>query len=169
MNTMTTSEALIAEVTREAATTRRVLDRVPTDQLSWTPHPKSMSLGTLALHVATIPGALADLLSAPVRPAPQFGTRPEASSREELLSALDASVAKATAQLSAWDDRDFNAEWRMVNGDQTLLALPRIDMLRSVMLNHWYHHRGELVVYLRLLDVPVPFVYGPSADESPFA
>lgn len=166
MTTMTMSEALIAEVTREAATTRRVLERVPEGKLSWAPHPKSMSLGTLALHIAMLPGGLAEFLSEPVREIPTF-TPPHATSLHQILSALDESVANATRKLSAWREDDLMAEWRMMRGADTLMALPRIDMLRSVMLNHWYHHRGQLTVYLRLLDVPVPSVYGPSADENP--
>lgn len=166
--TMTLNEALIAEVTREAQATRRVLERVPEDKLSWAPHPKSMSLGTLALHVAGIPGAIADLLSEPVREVPTF-TPPEARSVREVLSRLDESTARTTTRLSAWRDEDLRAEWRMVRGGDTLFALPRIDMVRAVMLNHWYHHRGQLTVYLRLLDVPLPSIYGPSADENPFS
>lgn len=161
------SEALIAEVTREGATTRRVLERVPEDKLAWKPHIKSMSLGTLALHVATVPGALADLVSEPVRDVPGF-TPPEARSVAEILTALDASLARAKQRLTEFTDEDMRAEWQMTSGGRTLVALPRIEMLRAVMLNHWYHHRGQLTVYLRLLDVPVPSVYGPSADENPF-
>jgi uncharacterized damage-inducible protein DinB len=127
-----------------------------------------MTLGTLALHVASIPGAIANLLSELERQVPNF-TPPEATSVPEILSALDRSVAAAAQQLSTWSDHDFNAEWKMKRGDQTLLAMPRIQMVRGVMLNHWYHHRGQLTVYLRLLDVPVPVVYGQSADERPLA
>jgi uncharacterized damage-inducible protein DinB len=166
--TMTTSGALIAEVTREASTTRRVLERVPEASLSWAPHPKSMSLGTLALHVAMIPGALAEFLSEPVREVPKF-TPPEARSLREILTALDDSIARATTHLSAWLDEDLSSEWRMTKNGKTIAALPRIEILRTLMLNHWYHHRGQLTVYLRLLGVPVPSVYGPSADENPLA
>lgn len=162
------TQPLIAELTQEAAATRRVLERVPEDKLSWTPHSKSMSLGQLALHVAVIPGAIAELLSELQREPPGQGY-PEATSRTELLSKLDQGVALATAKLGAWEDDDLKAEWKMTRGDATLIAAPRIAMVRTVMLNHWYHHRGQLLIYLRLLDVPVPSVYGPSADENPFA
>lgn len=158
---------LIDELTREAETTRRVLERVPEDKLSWKPHAKSMSLGQLALHVAQTPGGVAEFISQPEREAPDFG-RPEPASRQELLSALEESVATAKAKLSSWGDAGLMAEWKMKRGGDTLMALPRIGMVRSIMLNHWYHHRGQLVVYLRLLNVPVPSVYGPSADENPF-
>lgn len=159
---------LISELTQEAATTRRVLERVPEAKLSWAPHPKSMSLGQLALHVAVIPGALAELLSEDTREAPDFGRQSEATAVAEILSALDDSVATATARLSTWNDDDMVAEWTMTRAGETIIAQPRIGMVRAVMLNHWYHHRGQLLVYLRLLGVAVPSVYGPSADESPF-
>lgn len=164
---MKMTDALVAELTEEAAATRRVLERVPEDKLSWAPHPKSMSLGVLALHVAMIPGALAELLSEPTREMPTV-PRPEATSRAEILSALEESVAAASARLSAWGEEDLMAEWRLTHGGETILARPRVAVVRAVMLNHWYHHRGQVLVYLRLLDVPVPAVYGPSADENPF-
>jgi uncharacterized damage-inducible protein DinB len=161
------TKALISELTSEAATTRRVLERVPADKLSWRPHQKSMTLGQLALHIAQLPGAIAELVSELNVEAPVVPLR-EATSRDQLLSTLDESVATATAKLSGWDDNDLRAEWKMTRGPQTLLQVPRIGMIRSVMLNHWYHHRGQLVVYLRLLDVPIPSIYGPTADEKTF-
>lgn len=163
---MAMNQPLIAELTHEAETTRLVLERVPEDRLSWKPHPKSMSVGQLALHIAGIPGGLADLLSEPVREAPVVPL-PEARSREELLSALAEGVAKATGRLREWSDAELTAEWRMTRNGETVLALPRIGMVRTIMLNHWYHHRGQLLVYLRLLDIPLPPVYGPTADEAP--
>ena len=159
-------EALAAEVEQESKTTRRVLERVPEDKLSWRPHPKSMSLGTLALHVAVIPGRLGDFFSEPARQVPQF-TPPEATSRQEILDAHDASRDAAVRRLTSWTDDDLAAEFKMMHGDRTVFALPRMDAVRSIMFNHLYHHRGQLSVYLRLLDVPVPSIYGPSADDSP--
>jgi uncharacterized damage-inducible protein DinB len=159
---------LIDELTREAATTRRVLERVPEDKLSWKPHPRSMSLGQLALHIAQTPGGVAEFIGGTESEAPEF-ERPEAKSRSELLSALDQSVATAQSKLAGWSDADLMAEWTMKRGGRTLMAVPRVGMIRSIMLNHWYHHRGQLLVYLRLLDVPVPSVYGPTADENPFS
>lgn len=167
---MTITKSLIGELKQEAEATRRVLERVPEDQLSWRPHPESMSLGELALHVAQTPGGVAELLDEPSAGPPDFSNRPEAASRTELLSALEESVANATSKLSAWGDDGLAAEWKMTEGAETLMALPRASMVRAIMLNHWYHHRGQLAVYLRLLDVPVPAVYGDSADEpAPFA
>lgn len=167
---MTMTDSLIEELKQEAGATRRVLERVPEDELSWTPHPKSMSLGQLALHVAQTPGGVAELLSGPTAEPPDFSTRPQAASRAELLATLDESVANATAKLSSWGDEGLAVEWRMVRGAETLMALPRGGMVRAIMLNHWYHHRGQLLVYLRLLGVPIPAIYGDSADEpAPFA
>jgi uncharacterized damage-inducible protein DinB len=165
---MKMSSSFVDELTREAPTTRRVLERVPPDKLGWKPHPKSMSLGQLALHVAQTPGQVARLITESECEAPQF-TQPEAKSRAELLSALDESVSTAKARLEGWDDAAMMAEWKLRSGSKTIMAVPRVGMVRSIMLNHWYHHRGQLLVYLRLLDVPVPSVYGPSADENPFA
>lgn len=164
---MTRTESLIAELKQEAEGTRRALERVPEDKLSWKPHPKSMSLGQLALHIAQTPGGVAQLLDSPTAGAPDFSNRPEAGSRGELLEALEESVAGAAEKLASWGDEGLGAEWRMVQDGETLLAVPRIGMARSIMFNHWYHHRGQLLVYLRLLDVPVPAIYGDSADEPP--
>jgi uncharacterized damage-inducible protein DinB len=160
--------AFIDELTREAVTTRRVLERVPEDKLSWRPHPKSMSLGQLALHVAQTPGMVAELINESRTTPPAF-IQPEATSRAEVLQALDAQIGHAKDRLTSWGDGGLMDDWSLKAGDKTLMTMPRIGMVRAIMLNHWYHHRGQLTVYLRLLDVPLPSVYGPSADENPFA
>ena len=165
---MSIAEAILAEFDHETATTRVLLERVPESKADWKPHEKSMSLGQLALHVAQTPGQVAQLITQTDCEVPQF-TQPEATSRAELLAALDESVSSAKAKLEGWDDASLMAEWTLRRGPTTIMALPRVGMVRSIMLNHWYHHRGQLLVYLRLLDVPVPSVYGPSADENPFA
>jgi uncharacterized damage-inducible protein DinB len=166
---MAIADALLAELEHEATTTRRVLERVPQGHLSWKPHPKSMSLGQLALHIATVPGNVAELLAMDTVPAPPAFVQPEAATAAELLPALTASVAKARQHLGGLDDAAMGAIWRLKSGDRELMAMPRVAFARAVMLNHWYHHRGQMLVYLRLLDVPVPSVYGPTADENPFA
>jgi uncharacterized damage-inducible protein DinB len=158
---------MIGELKQEAGSTRKVLERVPEDKLSWRPHAKSMSLGELALHIAAIPLRIADLLSEPAGEIPNV-PRPEAKSQAELLSTLDASLAHATAKYQAWGDQGLDEIVRLTRNGQTLFEQPRVNLLRTVMLNHWYHHRGQLTVYLRLLDVPLPAVYGSSADEKPF-
>ncbi|HUF30518.1 MAG TPA: DinB family protein [Gemmatimonadaceae bacterium] len=164
----TTTDGLIAELVQEATTTRRVLTRVPESHLGWRPHARSRSLGQLAMHIAIVPGALAVLLSELNREVPRFDD-PVPTSLDQILSAHDEGLRAATTQLADWDGDDLAAEWRMTQNGNTIMAMPRLAMVRSVMFNHLYHHRGQLTVYLRLLDVPVPSVYGPSADESPFS
>jgi uncharacterized damage-inducible protein DinB len=165
---MSIASALLAELEQESQTTRRVLERVPQAHLPWKPHAKSMSLGQLALHIAIAPGNVAELVARDSVEPPK-GIFPEASSTAELVSALDASLAKATQHLSGMDDEAMSATWRMTSGGRDVLVMPRVAFARAIMLNHLYHHRGQLLVYLRLLDVPVPSVYGPTADENPFA
>jgi uncharacterized damage-inducible protein DinB len=152
---------------QEAKTTRGVLERLPADKFSWRPHPKSMSLGQLGLHVAQTPGTVAKLAASDQTEPPKF-EQPEAESRAALLAAHDASVADAKAALAGWDDAAMMATWSMKVAGKPVMAMPRVGLIRAIMLNHWYHHRGQLQVYLRLLDQPVPSVYGPTADENPF-
>ena len=167
---MPITEALVAELNVEAATTKRVLDRVPEAHLGWQPHRKSMSLGQLALHVATLPAAAAQFFSGDTLDFDSVMKQPPAAgSHAELLTSFASSMEKARSYLADLSDERAMATWRLVAGERELVAAPRIAILRSFMFNHWYHHRGQLMVYLRLLDVPVPAVYGPSADESPFA
>jgi uncharacterized damage-inducible protein DinB len=160
---------MLEELEQEAQTTRRVLERIPEDQMNWKPHPKARTLGELALHVATVPGSVAEFIASP-SPAqvPDF-IDPSPPSAGELIPALDESIAKAKQILGEMDDATIMATWRMMDGEREVFALPRASLLRSIMLNHWYHHRGQLTVYLRQLDIPIPPIYGPSADENPFA
>ena len=161
-------EGMLQELEQEAATTRRVLERVPDNQLGWRPHPKSRTLGQLAFHIAVVPGSVAEFVAAPSPvQAPQFGPDPSPASSSELMPMLDQSIAKAKKVLGGMDDATLMATWRMMLGDREIMALPRGVMLRSIMLNHWYHHRGQLTVYLRQLGVPLPSIYGPTADENP--
>ena len=162
-------DAILAELDQEAHATRRVLERVPQAQLSWRPHPKSMSLGQLALHVATVPGNVAELASLDTVPEPPAFIQAEAATAAELIPTLDASLAKARQVLGNMDDATLNATWRLMSGGKEIMAMPRAAVLRMIMLNHWYHHRGQMLVYLRMHNVPLPSVYGPTADENPFA
>lgn len=166
---MTIINGLLAEMDQEAATTRRVLERVPEAHLAWRPHEKSMSLGQLALHIATVPGAIAELAATDVLDNPPAFVQPEAKTTAELGPALDDSLARAKRALGAFDDARMRDTWRMTIGGREIMAMPRAAFVRAIMLNHWYHHRGQLLVYLRLLDQSVPSVYGPTADENPFA
>ena len=165
-----TAEALAAEIRQEAQATRRVLERVPEDKYGWRPHPKSMSLGQLAQHVAELPGAISGLAGVDSFDAAtaDFTPRPPASAAA-LVATHDASVEAACAFLSSLSEQSAFAPWRMTLGDKEIFTLPRLGLLRMLACNHVYHHRGQLTVYLRLLDVPLPSVYGPSADENPFA
>ncbi len=161
-------DGLLAELEQEAETTRRVLERIPQAHLSWRPHPKSMSLGQLALHVATVPGSVAELAARDTIPEPPAFVQPEAASAAELVPTLQESVARARSALGGFDDARMGETWRLQSGGQEILAMPRAAVVRAIMLNHWYHHRGQLLVYLRLLNQSVPSVYGPTADENPF-
>jgi uncharacterized damage-inducible protein DinB len=162
-------DALLQELEQEAATTRRVLERVPEDQLEWRPHEKARTLGELALHVAIVPGGVAELASGPSpAQAPAF-IDPKPATAAELVPALERSIATAKARLGTMDDKTLMSTLRLVDGQRELFAIPRAALLRSIMLNHWYHHRGQLTVYLRALGIALPSIYGPSADENPFA
>jgi uncharacterized damage-inducible protein DinB len=163
-------DSLLNELYREATVTRRILERVPGDKLEWRPHPKSMSLGQLAMHVASIPGDLSGLAQADEFDASQANfTPPSPGSVEEILTAHDASLGVAQDYLGGVDERTAQGNWRLTFMGKEIFTAPRREVIRSLMLNHWYHHRGQLSVYLRLLDVPVPVIYGRSADENPFA
>jgi uncharacterized damage-inducible protein DinB len=162
--------ALIAELNAEFPITRRVLERVPADHLAWQPHAKSMSLGQLAQHIALIPGNMSRLSQ---QDGVDMATRKmeyvSGESAAAILATFDASVSTALSTVAGLDDAKAGQTWRMTFGEREVFAIPRIGMLRTMLLHHMIHHRGELAVYLRLLDVPVPVIYGRSADENPFA
>ncbi len=161
------SQLLLAELEQEAQVTRRILQRVPEASLGWRPHQRSFSLGQLALHIAIIPSLGERLLASDTCEPPEF-VQGQARSSAELITTLDESLASARKFLSELTPDRAEATWRLVSGSRELMAVPRITMVRSLMFNHLYHHRGSLVVYLRLLDVPLPPVYGPTADEKVF-
>jgi uncharacterized damage-inducible protein DinB len=164
---MVTAGELLRELEHEAPVTRRALELIPVEKLLWRPHGKSMTLGQLGFHIATLPGAIADMAMqspCPVAPIP----RPQPSSTTEILSAFDDSVARARKVLASLDDSQLSTMWKLVAGDREVLAIPRRDLLRSILLNHWYRHRGQLTVYLRQVGANVPAVYGASADDNPF-
>lgn len=165
---MSITQAMLQEFESEAATTRRVLERVPADKLNWKPHPKSMSLGVLALHVAASPGTIIGWCA---EDETHFKGEPSPAptSTAEILAAHDASVKRVKETLPQIGDEGLNRMWTAKAGGQTLMTMPKTALARTIVMNHWVHHRGQLSVYLRLLDVPVPSIYGPSADENPFA
>lgn len=169
---MTTMQELVQELEQEAEATRRTLARVPEDRLAWRPHERSMTLGELATHVATLPAVVAELAARPAfdvrTPSAAIrASRPEAGSVADLLAMLDRSVADAAAALAALGDGALAAPWRMVRGDHEVGAIPVGALLRTTLFSHWAHHRGQLTVYLRLTGAPVPALYGDSADEPP--
>lgn len=161
---MARAAAFVTELREEAGATRRLLERVPEEKLSWRPHPKSSSLGELAMHIALLPMGIVELVKGRESEVPNV-PRTEAHSRAELLESFDQSIATAVAKIDGWGDAGLAEPWRLTRGGRTLIELPRGGMIRTILLNHWYHHRGQLTVYLRLLDVPLPSIYGPTADD----
>jgi uncharacterized damage-inducible protein DinB len=161
------TDAFVREIDQEGKTTRRVLERVPADRLGWKPHPKSMSLGELALHTAQVPGKIASWALEDTTNFSGAPPQPQAESTDQVLKAHDASMMKTKEVLGKLGDAGLQRTWEGTAGGATLMSMPKVALFRSVVLNHWYHHRGQLSVYLRLLDVAVPSIYGPSADETP--
>ena len=162
-------EAILDELRQEAGTTKRVLEAVPGNKLTWKPHSRSMSLGQLAIHVATIPGNISRLVQLDGFDVATAKFEPEQpKSAEAILSAFEDSMATAEAYLSRLDEAGASQPWRLTSKGKEISTLTRGGVIRSLMFNHWYHHRGQLSVYLRLLEVPVPSIYGPSADDNPF-
>jgi uncharacterized damage-inducible protein DinB len=160
-------DSILMEMDQEAKTTTRVLERIPQDKLSWKPHAKSYSLGQLGLHIARGQGFLSEAVS---KDTFEIGdmSQPEPSSVKEILDTFAQSTAHAKETLAKLDDAKLMALWSATRNGKVLMSVPRIGFIRAIVLNHFYHHRGQLSVYLRLLDVAVPSIYGPSADENPF-
>jgi uncharacterized damage-inducible protein DinB len=162
--------AILQEFREESAITKRVLDRVPADKLTWTPHPKSMTLGQLAGHIAGIPGRISRMAQQDSFDVLKGSFVPEQpKSFEEILATLDQGVRDAEQILQDMTEDRLAGTFRLMKGERELFCQPRARVVRTIMLNHWYHHRGQLSVYLRLLDVPLPVIYGRSADTDPFA
>jgi uncharacterized damage-inducible protein DinB len=160
---MSIAEGLLPEFEQEMTTTRRLLERVPSDKAQWKPHPKSFALGHLAQLVSWMPGWIATTLSSTeLNLAAQAGYSWEKT--ETLLAGFDRNVSEAVAALRAAQDADFAVPWSLKRGDQVLFTAPRGVVVRQ-HISHLSHHRGQLTVYLRLLDVPIPSIYGPTADE----
>ena len=166
---MSLTDAILQEFDTECATTRRVLERVPNDRLTWKPHPKSMSLGELALHLAAAPGTIAEWGLVDSFELPGGNPLRQPASSAEILAAHDEGVKKTKSAITRIGDAGLHQNWQATKNGVAFLKMPKIALVRAIVLNHAYHHRGQLSVYLRLIDVPVPSIYGPSADENPFA
>lgn len=160
------ASAFLAELENEAKVTRTCLERVPADKFDWKPHEKSMTFGRLATHCAEMFGWTKETLKSDVLDFAKFDFKPfEPKSSEELLAFFDEHIAVAKTILAETADETFMTDWTMRNGEQVYFTMPKVAVMRSFVMNHIVHHRGQLSVYLRLNDIPVPSIYGPSADE----
>ena len=164
---MPIAKEFLAEFEIQAPITRKFLERLPEDKLTWKPHEKSMTAGQLAFHLATVPGGIARFVQSNPAQAPESFSFPQPASRQEILEALDASIATVQSLLPKFDDAAMKETWRLMAGGHEVFAQPRGEFIRDVMLSHWYQHRGQFSVYLRLLNIAVPASWGPSADEPP--
>ena len=165
---MTISEIFLAELRQEAEGTRRLLERVPDDKLSWRPHEKSFHLGRLAGHIAEIPGWVAPTLHQPQLDMADWDAKPfDPASRAELMEGFERQLADAIAAFEKpIDNASYGEPWSLLQDGQAFFTMPKSAVIRAFVLNHIVHHRGQLTVYLRENDVPLPSIYGPSADES---
>jgi uncharacterized damage-inducible protein DinB len=164
---MSIAHELFVEFEIQAPVTRRFLERLPEDKLTWKPHPRSMTAGQLAYHLAQVPGGIVQFVRNNPAQAPESFSVPQPASSNEILAKFDESIASVREVLEQFNDAAMLETWRMVAGGKEVFAQPRGAFLRDVMLSHWYQHRGQFSVYLRLLDIPVPASWGPSADEPP--
>jgi uncharacterized damage-inducible protein DinB len=161
---MNLNELLVPELRNEAVTTRKMLERVPPSSLAWKPNPKSWTLGELTAHIASIPGIFIATLLEDEFDAGAY--RAGTDTVPAIIAAFDGNVARAQQVLGSLSDQQLLAPWKLRYGDRVVFQLPRLAVIRTAALNHLIHHRGQLSVYLRVLGVPVPAIYGPSADES---
>ena len=159
-------DPVLAELAHEAATTRRLLDRVPERHLAWKPHEKSMTLGRLATHIAEIPGWVGSIVEKDEFDVGTGGYVPPTIDRvPEIVAMFDRNVAAATETLKRQSNDRLLAKWQLKRKGQLVVEMPRLGMIRTLLMNHLIHHRGQLSVYLRLQNVPLPSIYGPTADE----
>jgi uncharacterized damage-inducible protein DinB len=168
---MSISQALLPEFDIEMANTRKTLERVPNEKFEWKPHEKSMAMGALAGHIAFIPTWAVETIdkdSIDVMPQGTPPTMPKAANQAEVLEMFDKAVTGARAAIAGASDEHLMKPWTLLAGGRTILTLPRVAVLRSFVMSHTIHHRAQLGVYLRLNDLPVPSIYGPSADEGNF-
>jgi uncharacterized damage-inducible protein DinB len=166
MRYMKICDTLLPEFDHEISTTRKLLERVPDDKWGWTPHEKSMKLGRLACHVAEVTQFAAAVANTNSMDFAKGDYKMiDAPGRKQLLEAFDKSAAEARAAIAALKDEDMGKQWSLLFDGKPVMTMPKAGVLRTAMMNHLIHHRGQLSVYLRLTDTPVPSIYGPSADE----
>jgi uncharacterized damage-inducible protein DinB len=166
---MSLGAPIAAELKQESISTRKMLERIPEQSFGWKPHEKSMTLGRLAGHVAELPGLFVPAMELDELDFASSDYKPfQPTTVAEVLDAFDKNIREAIALVEKQSDEHLLKKWRMRSGDHVILELPRIAAARSMALNHMIHHRGQLSVYLRLLNVPLPSVYGPTADEKMF-
>ena len=165
------ADTILPEFDREMANTRKVLDRVPEDRVNWQPHPKSHTIGWNANHLAEIPGWVEVTLTTPALDIAPVGAppyqSPKLATRRELLEVFDRNVAAARKAIAAVKEDSLMQPWSLQSGGNTIFTMPRAAVIRGFVLNHMIHHRAILAVYLRLNNIPVPAIYGPSGDEQP--
>ncbi len=164
---MSIANEFLAEFEAQAPITIKYLERVPADMLTWKPHVKSLTIGQLALHIALVPAGILRLVQNNPAQAPGEFRFPHPASHEEILKAFAETAATVRGLLPTFNDAAMHEAWALKFGDRVVVEQPRADFLRDIMFSHVYQHRGQLSVYLRMLDVPVPSSWGPSADEAP--
>ncbi len=168
---MSYAEMILPEFDQEMAKTRTVLERVPENKLDWKAHPKSNTMGWVANHLAEIPGWVAGTITKPswdvAPPGGKSYQSPKLTSRQAILELFDANVASARQAIAGAKDEEMGKDWSLLHAGQPLFTMPRAAVIRGFVLNHTIHHRAILCVYLRLNDIPVPSIYGPSGDEQP--
>ena len=162
-------DSILAEIDNELPATLRVIERVPQDKLGWTPHPKSMTIGKLAWHIAAVPARVLVMLREGEFDLATSGPSEMPDHPGAIADALRRHMDDVRAYFGTINDEALKAPFTMRHGEKVLNKIPKIGVVRGILLNHTYHHRGQLAVYLRLLDIPVPVIYGRSADENPFA
>jgi uncharacterized damage-inducible protein DinB len=164
---MSIANEFLAEFEAQAPITRKFLERVPADKLTWRPHAKSLTIGQLALHIAAAPGGLIRAVQNNPMQRPAEFRFPHPANHHDILKTFAESVATVRGLLPSFNDAAMKETWVLKFDDQIVVEQPRTDFLRDIMFSHIYQHRGQLSVYLRMLDVPVPASWGPSADEAP--
>jgi uncharacterized damage-inducible protein DinB len=164
---MSIAQKFLDEFEAQAPVTRRFLERLPEDKLTWKPHQKSLTAGQLAYHIAAVPGGIVRFVENNPAQAPEAFNFPQPASTAEIIGVFEENISTVRSLLPKFDDRAMVETWRMMAGERELVAQPRAEFLRNIMFSHWYQHRGQFAVYLRLLDIAVPATWGPSADEAP--